>query len=234
MDVIVKSCQTKVSNTRAEVTGTDLVQEYCRTSSLQKVVDMPSTTNKKLKLTQKLSAVDKSGGTIKRLDMDDFSFRVSYQTEQDFNIQSPLARSTTSKWMESKKLLRFMNRTRFYHEEYPILADLSIVKTAKKTSKIPTPQYTIQEAGVFTNTEHCEVELEVDSTRVGTGTPYSTVAPLISTLRKCIRTVLSGLQGSKYPTSPTEGTTCSYMFCQFFQVYFGSFTERYVRWSFFG
>jgi len=196
--------QTKMSNIRAEITGTDLIQEYCRTNNLQKIVDMPSTTNKKLKFTQKLSAMDKNGGIIKRLDMDDFNFRVSYQTEQDFNIQSPLARNIISKWMESKKLFRFMNRIRFYHEEYPIFADLSIVKTAKKTNKIPIPQYTIQEAGVFTNMEHYEVELEVDNTRVGTGTPYSTVLPLISILRKCIRTVLSGIQGSKYPISFIE------------------------------
>ena len=196
--------QTKMSNIRAEITGTDLIQEYCRTNNLQKIIDMPSTTNKKLKFTQKLSAMDKNNAIIKRLDMDDFNFRVSYQTEQDFNIQSPLARNIISKWTESKKLFRFMNRIRFHHEDYPIFADLSIVKTAKKTNKIPIPQYTIQEAGVFTNIEHYEVELEVDNTRVGTGTPYSTVAPLINILRKCIRTVLSGIQGSKYPISFIE------------------------------
>jgi hypothetical protein len=199
-----KTGQLKMSNIRAEIVGTDLIQEYCRTNSLQKLIDMPSTTYKKLKFTQKLSALDKSGVIIKRLDMDDFNFRVSYQTEQDFNIQSPIARSIVSKWMDSKKMFRCMNRTRFYHPELPIFADISIVKTSKKTNKVPIPQYTIQEAGVFTNTEHYEIELEVDNRRVGTGTNYSSTSQLMTALRKSIRTVLSGLQGSKFPISYME------------------------------
>ena len=34
--------QTKMSNIRAEIVGTDLIQEYCRTNNLQKIIDMPS------------------------------------------------------------------------------------------------------------------------------------------------------------------------------------------------
>jgi len=34
----------KMSNVRAEIIGLDLIQEYCRTNSLQKIIDMPSTT----------------------------------------------------------------------------------------------------------------------------------------------------------------------------------------------
>ena len=32
------------------------------------------------------------------------------------------------------------------------------------------PTYTIQEADVFNNLEHYEIELEIDNTRIGTGT----------------------------------------------------------------
>jgi len=196
--------QIKISNVRAEIVGTDLIQEYCRTNNIQKVIDMPSTLFNKIKFTQKMSAKTKSGEYIKKLDMEDFNFRVSYQTEQDYNIQSGLARNIISKWTDSKKLFRSMNRVRFYHDEYPIFADLSIVKNSKRMNRVPVPQYTIQEAEVFTGQESYEVELEVDNAQVGTGTMYDNTRTLMNDLRKCIRIVLSGLQESKYPISYSE------------------------------
>ena len=204
---------TKMSNIRAEIVGTDLIQEYCRTNNLQKVVDMPSTLFNKIKFTQKMSASDNKGEYIRKLDMEDFNFRVSYQTEQDFNIQSGVGRNIISKWVDSKKLFRSMNRVRFYHDEYPIFADLSIVKGSKRMNRIPIPQYTIQEAEVFSGQESYEVELEIDNSKVGTGTVYDNTASLMNDLRKCIRIILSGLQESKYPIPYSEQETIlhSYM-----------------------
>lgn len=196
--------QLKMSNIRAEIVGTDLIQEYCRTNNIQKVIDMPSTLFNKIKFTQKNSAMDKDGKFIRKLDMEDFNFRVSYQTEQDFNIQSGVAKNIVSKWTDSKKIFRSMNRVRFYHDEYPIVADISIVKGSKRMNNIPVPQYTIQEAEVFTNQETYEIELEIDNKLVGTGTKYDNVSSLMVDLRKCIRIILSGLQESKYPISYTE------------------------------
>ena len=196
--------QIKISNVRAEIVGTDLIQEYCRTNNIQKVIDMPSTLFNKIKFTQKMSAMNKNGEYIKKLDMEDFNFRVSYQTEQDYNTQSGLARNIISKWTDSKKLFRSMNRVRFYHDEYPIFADLSIVKSSKRMNRIPVPQYTVQEAEVFTGQETYEIELEIDNTKVGTGTSYDNIRTLMNDLRKCIRIVLSGLQESKYPISYSE------------------------------
>ena len=196
--------QIKMSNIRAEIVGTDLIQEYCRTNNIQKVIDMPSTLFNKLKFTQKNTALDSKGEFIRKLDMEDFNFRVSYQTEQDFNVQSGVARNIISKWTDSKKIFRSMNRVRFYHDEYPIFADLSIVKGSKRMNRIPVPQYTIQEAEVFSGQESYEVELEIDNTKVGTGTRYDNTNNLMCDLRKCIRIVLSGLQESKYPISYSE------------------------------
>ena len=194
----------KMSNIRAEIVGTDLIQEYCRTNNIQKVIDMPSTLFNKIKFTQKMSAADSKGEYIRKLDMEDFNFRVSYQTEQDFNIQSGVARNIISKWVDSKKLFRSMNRVRFYHDEYPIFADLSIVKGSKRMNRIPVPQYTIQEAEVFSGQESYEVELEIDNSKVGMGTVYDNTASLMNDLRKCIRIILSGLQESKYPIPYSE------------------------------
>lgn len=205
--------QKLMSNIRAEILGTDLIKEYCRTNSIQKIIDMPSTTYNKLKFTQKEKAVTKAGERINPLDMEDYNFRVSYQTEVDYNIQSQLSRNIIAKWGDSLKLFRFMNRVRFYHDDFPIFADLSIVKSSKTTHYTPIPQLTIQDAGVFTNTESYEIELEVDNSKMGAGSSFNSVKELMNQLRKCIRIVLSGLQGSKYPISYNERqlVTESYM-----------------------
>jgi len=190
---------------RAEIVGTDLIQEYCRTNSIQSILNMPSTLFNKIKFTKKTTATTQQGEYIQRLDMDDFNFRVSFQIEQDYNTQSDIVRNIINKWSDSKKIFRSMNRVRFHHPQYPIFADLSIVKSSATTkNRIPIPQYTIQDAAVFQNTERYEIELEIDNTRVGLGTPYNTPKQLMAALRKCIRIVLSGLQGTKYPISYQE------------------------------
>ena len=40
---------TKRSNIRAEIVGLDLIQEYCKTNSLDKILSMPSTSYDKMK-----------------------------------------------------------------------------------------------------------------------------------------------------------------------------------------
>ena len=195
----------KMSNVRAEIMGSDLIQEYCRTNDINALMKLPSNTQNKLKFTQKMTAQDKSGTNIQRLDMDDFNFRVSYQTEQDFNVRSPFVQKILTDWNDSKKTFRCMNRVRFQHPVLPIFADLSIVKSSKKTNYVPMPQYTIQDAGVFGNDEHYEIELELDNNRIGPSAPvYNSVDSIMTALRKCVRIVLSGLQETKYPISYSE------------------------------
>ena len=193
-----------MSNIRAEVVGADLIQEYCRTNSLRKVIDMPSTVFNKLKFTQKTTAKAKDGSSIQRVNMNDFNFRVSYQLEQEFNTQSQVALKILDKWTDSKKMFRCLNRVRFRHPDFPIFADLSIVKSSKKTGYNIIPEYTIQEAGVFNSIEQYEIELEVDNDRVGAGTRFNTTAELMDAIRKSIRIVLMGLQGSKFPIPYSE------------------------------
>lgn len=195
---------TTMSNIRAEILGTDLIQEYCRSNSLQKLNNLPSNMLHKLKFTHKTLPTTSNGTFIKPVDMSDFNFRVSYQLEQEYNMNSNISQKILSKWNDSKKIFRCMNRVRFNHPDYPIFADLSIVKSSKKSNNILIPQYTIQEAGVFNNVEHYEIELEIDNSRVGTGTAYNNKTTLMDALRKVIRIILSGLQGTKYPISYSE------------------------------
>ena len=196
--------QTRMSNIRAEIVGTDLVQQYCETNDIQKLINMPSNVFNKIKFTRKSSPKDKQDKFIQKLDMEDFNFRVSFQEEQDFNIHSNIARNIMSKWVDSKKMFRSLNRVRFYHDTYPIFADLTIVKTSKMNNRVPIPQYNIQDAGVFSNVEHYEIELEVDNSRVGSGTSFDNADKLLSELRKVIRIVLSGIQDTKYPVAYSE------------------------------
>jgi hypothetical protein len=202
--------ETRISNIRAEVVGLDLIQEYCRTNNLQRLIDLPSTSSasgEKIKFTQKMPPLIKDK-PLKAVDFPDFNFRVSYQMERDFSVRSDVSQKIIARWNDSKKLFRYINRVRFSHPELPVFADLSIVKGSSKikTAKgsIPIPHYTVQEAKVFTNQEHYEIELEVDNTRVGTGTKYSKPTELLEAIRKCIRVVLTGLQGTNYPIAYSE------------------------------
>tara|TARA_B100000424_G_scaffold169719_1_gene130669 strand:+ start:36 stop:3551 length:3516 start_codon:yes stop_codon:yes gene_type:complete len=208
----------RISNVRAEINGSDLIQEYCKTNSLQKLINMPSTAFGEIKFTQKVPATTSSGQRIEKLDMEDFNLRVSYQNEQDYHPSTYLAREILSKWEDSLKLFRAMNRVRFYHDEYPIFFDLSIVRNSKKMNKVTVPKYTIQEAEVFNTVEHYEIEIEVNNAKVGINTEYNTVSKLANAIRKCIRIVLSGLQGTPYPISYNE---CNNILIEYMQLIHG-------------
>jgi hypothetical protein len=200
----------KMSNIRTEIPGTDLIQEYCRTNNLKKILDLTSTisaASDKIKFTQKIPPMSKNETTpVRMVDFTDFNFRVSYQMERDFDVRTTTAKKIISEWTHSKKTFRFINRVRFSHETLPIFADISIVKSSKKTNNVYIPQYTIQDSGVLTNQEMYEIELEIDNSRIGNGTEYNTVDSLMTAIRRCIRVVLSGLQQSNYPISISEKT----------------------------
>ena len=193
-----------MSNIRAEIVGIDLVQEYCRTNSIQKILDMPSTisaNSDKLKFTQKSPPPPPN---LRNADFYDFNFRVSHQLEQDYIPRSNIAKNIITKWNDSRKTFRYLNRVRFSHPDYPIFADLSIVRGSDTSNRVPIPQYTIQEAKVLTTQEKYEIELEVDNSRVGPGTNFNTPKSLLDAIRKTIRIVMSGLQGTNYPISFAE------------------------------
>lgn len=196
----------KTSNMRAEIIGLDLIQEYCRTNSIQKLIDMPSTTFNKLKFTQKQTALTGSGEFANKVHVPDFNFKVSYQTEQDFMVNAPYCRKIIDKWNDSLKIFRSMNRVRFRHPDLPIFADMTVIKTSdfrldKDKNKVLIPRYTVQDSNIFNNVEQYEIELEIDNYRVGAGTEYNSLQKLMTALRKCIRVVLCGIQNTKFPIS---------------------------------
>jgi len=207
---------TKISNIRGEMAGLSLIEEYCKTNSIQKVIDSIggiASDTRFVKFTQKSLPMNTNNMPIKPVDFPDFNFRASYQMEQDYSMASDVVKNTLSKWFDSKKLFRYMNRTRFVSNKYPIFVDISIVKSNKKSGKVPIPQYTIQDAGVFDSQSMYEVELELDNTRIGLGTEYNSSASVIAAIKKTIRIILGALQGTNYPIpySERENTLQAYM-----------------------
>jgi len=207
-EIDTRTGETIISETRirAEIVGLDLIQEYCNTNSIQKLLDIPSTLSNKIKFTSKVLPKYSNDKPVFPVIMNDFQMRVSHQLEQDFDANSNIARNIIAKWSDSKKTFRYINRVRFQHSEYPIFADISILKSSKKYKgrNNTIPEYTVQEAGVFQNSETYEIELEIDNMRVGPGTHYNTADKLLDAIRKCIRIILSALQGTNYPISYKE------------------------------
>ena len=222
----------KMSNIRAEIVGLDMVQEYCKTNSLQKLIDMQSYVSapyEKIKFTKKEPPRkdDGKGSFLKPVDMKDFNFRMSYQLESDYSVYSNTVKNIMREWPNSKKIYRYMNRVRFAHPIYPVFVDVSIIKGSKKTNRVPIPQYTVQDAGVFSNPDTYEIELEVNNRAVGMGTRYNTVPGLLADIRKSIRVVLSGLQGTYYPIAYSERSA---ILQEYMKVCHGDiYEERWVK-----
>ena len=195
----------KRSNIRAEIIGVDLIQEYCKTNSLQKLLDLPSMNYEKLKFTQK-SLPKKDEKPILPVQFNDFNMKVSYQLEDSYNARSNIAQAIIRDWDSNKKIFRLLNRVRFVHETLPIYADLSIVKQSKSSNngKNPIKYFSIQDANLFSCLENYEVEMEIDNSKVGPGTEYNSVDSLVKLIKQTMRFVLSGLQGTNYPISYNE------------------------------
>ena len=93
-----------------------------------------------------------------------------------------------------------MNRVSFQHADFPITVDLSIVKMSEKDKKY----YNLADADIFSKQEIYEIELEVDNEKIGPGTEFNTPDKVLSAVRKVIKFVLMGLQGTNYPISYIE------------------------------
>jgi hypothetical protein len=121
------------------------------------------------------------------------------ETDYRANQDNKTVKQIIESWSDSKKTYRLINRIRFETAQSPIVVDLSILRTSKTTNSIMIPEYTIQESGLFSNQEVCEIELEIMNTRVGPGTAYTDIDKIIGELQRVIKIVLGGLQQTKYP-----------------------------------
>jgi hypothetical protein len=194
----------KLSNIRVEINGLTEIKEYCSHNEINKIlVKNPSI----VKFTKKMSIKDEKGEYIRPVNFDEFNFRVSLQDEEETYRSSGINKFIIDNWLKSKKNFRYLNRVSFIHPEYPISIDISIVKMSNGLS------YNTEESNVFNNPEIYEIELEVINNQVGPGTHFNTYESILESLRKTIKLILSGLQGTNYPISYPEQTNViqSYM-----------------------
>jgi len=192
------------SNIRAEIVGAELVQQYCRSNNIKKLIDSPTNHNAMIKFTKKAPATDKSSNPISRIFNNDFNFNISYNIETDYGVNSPEAKPIIDSWVNSKKTFRLINRVHFKKPGCPIVVDLSIIKKSATANEVMIPEYTIEESGLFTSPGHCEIELEIDNSAVGIGSEFSDADSVVSQLQNVIRIILSGIQGTNYPIPYAE------------------------------
>lgn len=205
----------QMSNIRTEIVGLDLIEEYCRTNSIQTILDLDDTNYDKIKFTQKLLVENKQKERLMSVVFDDFNIKFSYQTEKNFTARTEFIKTQIiNHWTEKQKTFRYLNRVRFSHPEYPVFADLSIVKSSKNNHGNLLKEYDIQKSGVLSGTETYEIEMEIDNEKIA-NSPYNTPEKLMELIRKMIRIVLSGIQNTNYPISYTEQQNIQYEFMKF-------------------
>jgi hypothetical protein len=196
----------KLSDVRTEIKGLHNIKTYCGTNDIKSLYKESPTA---------IDFIHKKPGNINKeriypVDFDEFNFRVSYQLEE--SVKTGVKNFILDSWKKSKKEFRFMNRVSFAHHEYPFIVDLSIVKYANRSpDKFGRENrgqmirvYTLDESNVLNNQEIYEIEIEIDNHRIGPSTIYNTPTSIVDALRKVIKIVLSGLQGTNFPVSYPE------------------------------
>ena len=187
----------KLSNIRCEIVSLNAIQTYCKTNNLNNI------TPRLMSFVQKRGFKKQDGEFVRAFNNDDFNFRLSMQTERTMPIHNNEIKTIIDTWGNLKKNFRLMNRISFAHPEYPVIIDMSIVKTNKYKPGESNLEYTIESANIFNNVENFEIEIEVNNSKIGAGTQWTSdnASDFANMLRVVIKHVLSGLQQTNYPIS---------------------------------
>tara|TARA_Y100001970_G_scaffold293714_1_gene442575 strand:+ start:2242 stop:5520 length:3279 start_codon:yes stop_codon:yes gene_type:complete len=194
-----KTGSKKISNIRTEIHNTHNIKNYCNTNNLN--LEKSKGRINDVYFTQKFRKknVDE---VLMPIDFKDFEFRVNYKTERTLRKDHPSIQKLLSSWSDEKKIFRLIKRLTFQHHELPFNFDLSIVKSSKKSGPRLISEYNIQSSDVFNNPETYEVEVEIDNKRKYSFTNLN--IDINSSIRKCIKIILSALQKTNYPISYRE------------------------------
>jgi hypothetical protein len=193
----------KESNIRTELLGLNSIQEYCKSNDVKKLLS-DSQYNRCVSFVKK-DAVFIKDDKVRDVNFNDFNFRISLKSEESLGVADKITRNIIENWEKTKKtLFRYINRVTFAHPDYPINADISIVKNSRKENDAFVKVYRTDESGVFTNIETYEIELEIDNSKIGPGTLFNSPEKIVQAIRKVIKFVLMGLQGTNFPISYTE------------------------------
>ena len=198
-----KSGRFKESNIRTEINGFSIIQEYCKTNDIKKITSNQQTAH--FVNFVKKEPLYLNDNKVRDVNFDDFNFRVSLKTEEELSNTDRTTRFIVDNWEKTKKtLFRYINRVTFSHADFPIKVDISIVKNSRREGNGFVKTYRTDEAGVFTNSESYEIEIEVDNSKIGPGTTFNEPGKIVQAMRKVIKFVLMGLQSTNYPISYNE------------------------------
>ena len=194
----------KLSDVRTEINGLHNIQLYCKNNNIKEIY---TTNTSCINFLKKKPVKNNKGDKIFPVNFDDFNFRVSYSNEEE--IKYGVKNFIIENWKKSKKTFRYLNRVTFTHKDYPFNVDISISKYGNKgmnnfgySSIIPV--YNVDDSNVFSNPETYEIEIEIDNRKIGPATPFNSPDSILTALRKVIKFVLGGLQGTNYPVSYSE------------------------------
>jgi len=191
--------ETRQSDLRAEIMGGELVEQYCRSNSIQKLLDMTNNNENKIKFTRKEIARDSNEKMMKKVFFNDYNFSVAYNLESDFNVKSNMVTKIVADWANLKKTFRYINRVRFEKPDSPIAIDISIIRTSHTSNGFMIPEYTVADAEVFSTDTRYEIEMEVRNEKIGKGTAWATSKAIVDAIMGTARIVLSGIQYTNYP-----------------------------------
>ncbi len=194
----------KLSDIRTEISGLHNIQNYCINNDIAEVIKNNFTC---VTFENKRLAQDANKQRIFPVDFNEFNFRVSYSTETA--VKNGIQTYIIDSWKKSKKTFRYLNRVTFRHPDYPFKLDISIVKNGNvieggRGEHQMKRVYTTQESNIFNNQEIYQIEIEVDNAKIGPGTTHKSPKLILESLRKVIKFVLGGLQGTNYPISYPE------------------------------
>jgi hypothetical protein len=192
-----KTGVTKLSHIRTELSGIGNISRYCKNNN---IVDETGNT---LASFEQKNYFRKDAETFYPLDVDKYNFRVSMQQERMLSENSGVIKSIIDKWSDTKKVFRYMCRNTFRHPDYPLKVDMSIVKSSKRSGRHSVPEYQFVDSGLLESPEQYEIEIELDHTKIKQD-GYDNPDILGGVLRKVIKLVLSGLQGTNFPISYLE------------------------------
>uniref|UniRef100_A0A6C0EQ15 mRNA (guanine-N(7))-methyltransferase n=1 Tax=viral metagenome TaxID=1070528 RepID=A0A6C0EQ15_9ZZZZ len=196
----------KMSDIRAEISGLHNIQSLCENNDLKQLYNANFSCVSFIKKVPPVINKQK----VFPINFDDFNFRVSYVKEDKVN--TGIQNFILENFKKSKKEFRFINRVTFAHKDLPFNVDISIVKYGNKApdkygrlgrGRI-IPVYTIEESNVFNNEETYEIEIEINGVKLGPTTNFTDPKVIADSLRKVIKYVLCGLQGTNYPISYPE------------------------------
>jgi hypothetical protein len=199
-----KTGRFKMSDVRTEIEGLTAIEKLCKSNDIKTVYkEQP----RSIKFIHKKPYITSEKQLIRPVNFDDFNFRVTYSLEE--TATKNIENYVIDNWRKSKKEFRYLNRVTFRHPQFPVLVDISITKSGnmakdKRGFNHIVPVYTVEESNVFNNKETYEIEIEVDGRMIGPAREFNTDGDVANSVRKVIKYILSGLQGTMYPVSYPE------------------------------